>query len=213
MSDEYGEEAPTPTLSAENGWREDGGTRGERKEAEWQMSWRQLRRVPSLSCIGIDGQIGHVSRAGPRHDPFNSACANLSWSSCRAWAVASAHSAGPAQHDYIFYFTKIHIYICTIYEHDVLLVRRLHPLSLPLLPPGHRFIPHLQHRFLNILHWFNQMALRVNGPARLDQQVDVLCLGRNCGSLASGCHLAIYMRRCGFGRGGWLRGGDGHATG
>jgi hypothetical protein len=31
--DEYGEEAPAPTPSTENGWRGDGDMRGERKEA------------------------------------------------------------------------------------------------------------------------------------------------------------------------------------
>jgi hypothetical protein len=53
--------------------------------------------------------------------------------SCRAWAVASARSAGLARHDYIFLFYKnmyIHIYnlysILKTCEHDVLLVRQLY---------------------------------------------------------------------------------------
>jgi hypothetical protein len=54
------------------GWREGGGMRGER-EVEWRTRWWQLRRGPSLSCEGIDWQISRVWRAGPRHDPFNSA--------------------------------------------------------------------------------------------------------------------------------------------
>jgi hypothetical protein len=58
--------------------------------------------------------MGRVWRADPRHDPFNSVWASPARASCRAWAVASARSAGPAQHDF-FYFTKNHIYICTIY--------------------------------------------------------------------------------------------------
>jgi hypothetical protein len=37
-------------------------------------------------------------------------------------------------------------------EHDVLLVRRLHPLSLCFLPSGCGFKPHLLHR------WANEMA-------------------------------------------------------
>jgi hypothetical protein len=94
-----------------------GGMRGERKEVEWRMRWWQLRRGPSLSCGGIDGQMGRVWRAGPRHDPFNSAWANLARAPCGAWAVASARSAGPTRHDY-FYFTKksyIHMYnLCSI---------------------------------------------------------------------------------------------------
>jgi hypothetical protein len=51
--------------------------------------------------------MGRVWRAGPRHDPFNSAWASPTRSSCRAWAVATARSADPAQHDYIFYFIKL----------------------------------------------------------------------------------------------------------
>jgi hypothetical protein len=57
---------------------------GERKEARWWTRWWQLRREPSLSCGDIDGQMGHVRWAGPRHDPFNSAWANLAWASCGA---------------------------------------------------------------------------------------------------------------------------------
>jgi hypothetical protein len=81
--------------------------RGERKEAGWRTRWRQLRQGPSLPCRGIDGQMSRVWRAGPGHDPFNSAWASLARATCRAWAVASA------RHDYIFYFTKktyIHMY-------------------------------------------------------------------------------------------------------
>jgi hypothetical protein len=71
-------------------------------------------RGPSLSCGGIDGQMGRVWRAGPRHDPFNSAWANPARAPCSAWTVASTRSAGLTQHDF-FYFTKNYIYICTIY--------------------------------------------------------------------------------------------------
>jgi hypothetical protein len=46
----------------------------------------------------------------------------------------------------------IHIYnlysILKISEHDVLLVRQLHPVSPALLTSGHGFEPHLLHRFL-----------------------------------------------------------------
>jgi hypothetical protein len=75
--------------------------------------------------------------------------------SCRAWAVASARSTGPARHDYLFlYFTKkmyIHIYnlysILKTFDHDVLLVKQLHLLSLVFLSSRHRFKPHLLHYF------------------------------------------------------------------
>jgi hypothetical protein len=55
------------------GWRggKGGSMRGESKEAGWRTRRQQLRRRPSLSCKGIDGQMGHVWRVGPRHDPFN----------------------------------------------------------------------------------------------------------------------------------------------
>jgi hypothetical protein len=79
------------------GWCGGGGMRGERKEVEWRTRWWQLRRGPSLSCGGIDGQMGRVWRAGPRHDPFNSA--NPARAPCGAWAVASTRSAGPARYD------------------------------------------------------------------------------------------------------------------
>jgi hypothetical protein len=45
----------------------------------------------------------------------------------RAWAVASACSAGPARHDYIFYFTKkVYTYIQFIFcglRNDLMLAR------------------------------------------------------------------------------------------
>jgi hypothetical protein len=86
------------------------------KETGWRTRWRQLRRGPSLSCGYIDGQMDRVWRAGPGHNPFNSAWASLTRSSCRVWAVSSARSADPAQHDYIFFlFYKTRIYICIIY--------------------------------------------------------------------------------------------------
>jgi hypothetical protein len=70
-------------------------------------------------------------------------------------AVASACSAGPTRHDYIFfYFTKTYIHIDNLYlilktfEHDVLLVRQLHLVSPALLPSGHVFESHLLLCFL-----------------------------------------------------------------
>jgi hypothetical protein len=65
-------------------WRGGGGMRGERKEIEWRTRWWQLRRGSSLSCGGIDGQMDRVSRADPRHDPFNSAWANPGRAPCGA---------------------------------------------------------------------------------------------------------------------------------
>jgi hypothetical protein len=95
------------------GWRGGGDMRGERK-VEWRTRWWQLRRGPSLSCRVIDAKWGRVWRVGLRHDPFNSAWANSARASCGAWAVTSIRSSNSVQHDF-FYFTKNHIYICTIY--------------------------------------------------------------------------------------------------
>jgi hypothetical protein len=90
--------------------------RGERKEEGWRTRWQQFKRGPSLLCRDIDGQMGRVWLAGPRHDPFNTAWVSPARASCRAWAIASAHSAGLAQHNYIFLFYKKNcIYIYTIY--------------------------------------------------------------------------------------------------
>jgi hypothetical protein len=110
VSDEYGEEAPAPTPSTENGVHGGGDMRGERKETGWRTRWRQLRQGPSLSCGGIDGQMGRVWRAGPRHGPFNSAWANPARASCCAWAVASGRNAGSARHDYIFFILQKVVY-------------------------------------------------------------------------------------------------------
>jgi hypothetical protein len=57
----------------------------------------------------------HVWRPGLGHDPFNSVRVSPTRAMCRAWAVASARSAGPTRHDYIFLFYKNRIYICITY--------------------------------------------------------------------------------------------------
>jgi hypothetical protein len=75
------------------------------------MRWRQLSQGPSLSCEGIDDQMGRVWQVGLGHNPFNSAWANPTRASCRV--VASTRSADPVWHDYIFSFYKksyIHMY-------------------------------------------------------------------------------------------------------
>jgi hypothetical protein len=130
-----------PHPQSRTGWRWDRGMRGDRKEAGWRTRWRQLRRGPSLSCGGINGQMSRVWRAGPRHDPFISAWVSPARASWLAWTVASVCSASSARHDYIFLFYKksyIHMYnlysILKIPDHDVLLVRRLYPVSPDLLP-------------------------------------------------------------------------------
>jgi hypothetical protein len=51
--------------------------------------------------------MGRVWRADLRHDPFNSAWANLARAPCGAWAIASGHSAGSARHDYFLFHKKI----------------------------------------------------------------------------------------------------------
>jgi hypothetical protein len=58
--------------------------------------------------------MGRIWRVGPGHDPFNSAWASPTRSSCRAWAVASARSVDPTRHDYIFFILQ-NLYIYTIY--------------------------------------------------------------------------------------------------
>jgi hypothetical protein len=106
VSDEYGEEAPAPTPSAENEvaqrWRHEGREKRSRMANEVVAT----EAGPSLSCGGIDGQMGRVWRAGPRHDPFNSVWANLARVSCSAWAVAR-----PSMIIFLFYKkTYIHMY-------------------------------------------------------------------------------------------------------
>jgi hypothetical protein len=102
--------------------------------------------------------MGHVWRADLGHSPFNSALPSPTRSTCRVWTVASTHSAHPTRHDYIFYFTKLVYTYYNLYlilktiDHEVLLVRRLHLVSLALLPLGLRFEPHVLHHFFkNIL--------------------------------------------------------------
>jgi hypothetical protein len=60
-------------------------------------------------------------------------------------------------------------------EHDVLLVRRLYPVSLALLPPWRGFKLHLLHRFLtfyaNLTKWPDGLTGRpstVNRPAGME---------------------------------------------
>jgi hypothetical protein len=73
-------------------------------------------RGPSLSCGGIDGQMGRVWRAGPRHDPFNSAWANPARAPCSAWTVASTRSAGLTQHDFFILQKIIYTYVQFIFN-------------------------------------------------------------------------------------------------
>jgi hypothetical protein len=76
-------------------------------------------------------QMGRVWRAGPMHGLFSSDWASPTRALYRAWAVASAHSASPTRHDYIFLFYKknVYIYMYNLYsilktlKYDVLLVR------------------------------------------------------------------------------------------
>jgi hypothetical protein len=58
--------------------------------------------------------MGRTLRAGPKHDPFNSARPGPAREPCRAWIAASARSAGPTRL-YIFYFIKHCIYIIRFY--------------------------------------------------------------------------------------------------
>jgi hypothetical protein len=73
---------------------------------------------PSSSCGGINGQIGRVWRADLGHARFNCAWASPARASCRACAVALARSAGPTQHDYIFFlfYKKSYIHMYNLYS-------------------------------------------------------------------------------------------------
>jgi hypothetical protein len=117
--------------------------RGERKETGSRTRWRRLSRESSLSCRGIDGQIGRVWRSGLGHDPFNSVWDSPTRASCRAWSVTSVRNVARSNTIIFFYFTKNHIYTqvqfifnIKTHEHDVLLVRQLHPVSPPFFHQG-----------------------------------------------------------------------------
>jgi hypothetical protein len=118
VSDEYGEEVPTPTPSAENGWRGGGRHAGREKRSKITNEVATTEAMTIIIVRGIDGQIGRVWRAGLGHDLFNSVWASPTLSSCHAWAVASTRNADPVRHGYIFfYFTKlVYTYIQFIFN-------------------------------------------------------------------------------------------------
>jgi hypothetical protein len=105
-----------------------------------------------------------------------------------------------ARPDTIIFFilqkTYIHTYIYNSYlilktsehEHDVLLVRQLHPASPALLPSGHEFEPHLLHCFLifyaDLIKWADGLT---GWPG---SQAGMTCLGQSCGPRASGPYWA-----------------------
>jgi hypothetical protein len=119
--------------------------------------------------------MGLVWWVGPGHVPFNSAWACPTRAPCRVWAVASARSAGPARLYFLFY-KKSYLHMYSLYsilktpDHDVLLVRRLHPVSPALLPLGRGFEPHLLHHFLtfyaDLTKWSNGLTGRPNTVSR-----------------------------------------------
>jgi hypothetical protein len=134
------------------------------------------------------------------NDPFNSVWASPARAQCRVWTIASARSAGPARPDTIIFFLfykKSYTHIYNLYsvlktsEHDVLLIRRLHPVySTFLLSSKHGFEPHLLYRFLTFYADLIKCPDMVTRPA-----------GRNYGPQASGlagpcrtASLAIYMQ-------------------
>jgi hypothetical protein len=126
--------------------------------------------------------------------------------SCRAWVVASVHILGLAWHDYIFFIlqkTYIHIYnLYLILKHLSMMLYWLDSFTQCLSPFFHQVMglnptsypssirawvrtppPAL---FFNILHWFNQMGQRANGPSRHSQEAGMTCLDQSCGTRASG---------------------------
>jgi hypothetical protein len=108
--------------------------------------------------------------------------------------------------------------ILKTHEHDVQLVRRFHLVSSALLPSGCGFEHDLLHHFLtfyaNLTKWPDRLtgwSGTISTPAsRAWAGAGAPSIGPN--GLVSGRRLAIYMWRCGFGHGGWLRGRDEHAT-
>jgi hypothetical protein len=115
VSDEYGEQAPALTPSAENGVAQRRRHEGREKRSRMTNEVATTEAMTIIIVRRYRWPNGSCLAAGPRHDPFNSAWASPARASCHSWAVASARSAGLTQHDYIFYFTKNIIYICTIY--------------------------------------------------------------------------------------------------
>jgi hypothetical protein len=98
-----------------------------------------------------------------------------------------------------FYFTK-NVYIYNLYsilkisEHDVLLVRQFHPVSLTFFYQSMDLNPHLSHYFfltfyVDLIKW----AVRPNGLARHSQQAGMTCLSQSCGPRVSGpCRAAFW---------------------
>jgi hypothetical protein len=105
VSDEYGEETPAPTPSAEDGVARK--QRHERGEKRSRMAKEVM--ITDARTIII---VRRYRWSGPGHDPFNSAWSSPARASCRVWAVASVRSAGPVRHNYIFFILKkSYIYI------------------------------------------------------------------------------------------------------
>jgi hypothetical protein len=87
VSDEYGEEAPAPTPSTENGVTQRRRHEGRKKRCRManEVAATEARMIiivrryrwPNMSCLA----------AQPEARPFNSARASLARASCRAWAV------------------------------------------------------------------------------------------------------------------------------
>jgi hypothetical protein len=73
----------------------------------------------------------------------------------------------------------IHIYnlnsIFKTSDHDVLLIRQLHPVSLALLPSEYGFLRCF------LIFYADQMGRRANELTRYSQQVDMTYLGQSCG--------------------------------
>jgi hypothetical protein len=77
VSDEYREEAPAPTLFAENGVARRRRHEGREKRSRMTNEVAATETRTIIMCRGIDGQMSRVWWAGPRHSPFNSAWASL----------------------------------------------------------------------------------------------------------------------------------------
>jgi hypothetical protein len=186
-----------PTSSAKN------GVARRRRHEEREKRSRMANKVTTIEARtiiivwGIDGQMGRVSRAGPRHGPFNSAWVMPARASCRAWTVASARSAGLARHDCIYFILqKNRIYICTlkILEHGVFLVKWLHSVSPALRSSGCRFEPHLLHHFLTFYADLTKLTDDLTaqpGPTRSAGRPSVLGPERAYAELCGGDRHAV----------------------
>ena len=100
--------------------------------------------------------------------------------------------ARPNRIIFFLFYKKTYIHIHNLYsilktpEYDVLLVRKLHPVSPALLPSGHGFKPHLLHRFLTFYTDLTKWLDGLMGQSGTISRPAMACLDQSCGPRASG---------------------------